>query len=378
MDREEIKNRIIKDNGKIYSILLLNNRFPEIIDFIDKKYSGFSIMEKIYKLVNDIEETPKCLFCSVNPVRFKNNYSKGYSLHCSLKCSSKDPNVIEKKKNTMVEKYGVEHNFSTGILRDKIYETCSIRYGCKTPIQNEDIRKKYEETMIKKYGSSCNFSLKEVQDKIEKTNLIKYGVKRPIQNEDIKNKISQTNLERYGSKWVINSDHYLNIINKKFSSPDKKINNIFQSEKIKNSIKKRMIEKYGVENINQNEKYFYQINFKSFAIKKFKNTDLYYQSSYEFFFLDQMERKNLLDLVKNGLRFNYLREDNNHYYFSDFYIEKWNMIIEIKSSWTYDKNGTDPRLREINEIKEKCVIDSGFNFRLLIDKKNISQFLDNL
>lgn len=378
MEKDTIKKLIIKDNGKIYSILYLRNKFPEILKFIDENYTGDSLMEKIYKISKDIEETPLCMSCNLNKVKFKNSYSKGYHKYCSLYCSNNSLEVVTKKKKTMMERYGVEHNFSNGDLRDKVYDTCKTRYGTKTPIQNKKIRKKYEETMIKKYGVPCNFSLSETQEKVNETNLKKYGVKRPIQNIVIKEKTKKTNLEKYGSEWVINSDHYMDLINERFSEGSKKIENIFQSDIIKESIKKTMMERYGVENIIQNEKYFYQINFKSYSIKKYKNTDLFYQSSYELYFLESMEERGILDLVKNGLRFNYLTDDNNHYYFSDFYLEKFNKIVEIKSKWTYDKNGRDLKLREINQIKKECVMNSGFNFELLIGKGQILNFVNNI
>lgn len=378
MDIEYLKSKILKGDGKICNLLYLRNNFPEIIEYIDLNFSGDSLNEKLFRIVNNIENTPKCKNCNQKEVNFSGNYSKGYFEYCSLKCRSNHPDTIAKKKNTMFEKYGVEHNFANGKLRDKIYDTCISRYGEKTPIQNKEIRKKYEETMIRKYGVSCNLILNEVQEKINTSNIKKYGGKRPIQNQDIREKIKKTNLEKYGSEWVINSDHYLTLINEKFSTEDKKINNIFQSEIIKDSIKKSMIQKYGVENIIQNEKYFYQINFKSYSIKKYKDTDLYYQSTYELYFLENMERRGLLNLIKNGLRFKYLLENNNHYYFSDFYIEKLNKIVEIKSTWTYDKNGKDQELKSLNEIKKKTVIDSGLDFELLIGKNEILKFVNNI
>jgi hypothetical protein len=139
-----------------------------------------------------------------------------------------------------------------------------------------------------------------------------------------------------------------------------------------------MIEKYGVENIMQNEKYYYQINIKSYSIKKYKDTDLYYQGTYELYFLENIEKKGLLSLVSNGLRFEYLLEDNSHYYFSDFYIKKLNKIIEIKSPWTYDRNGKDQKLKEINEMKKNCVTEFGLDFEFLIGKQNIMCFLNSL
>jgi hypothetical protein len=378
MEISYIKNKIIKENGKIFSILYLRNRFPDILEFINNNYNGLSMMEKIYKVVNNILETPVCISCNTVPVKFKNNYSKGYHKHCSLYCSNNNQDVVIMKKETMMKKYGVENSFISGKLRDKIYDTCKLKYGTKTPIQNKEIRKKYEETMVEKYGVRCNFTLSEVQKKVDQTNIKKYGVKRPIQNNDIKEKIKKTNLEKYGSEWIINSAHYMDLINKKFSSDGEVIENIFQSEIIKEKIKKTMIEKYGVENIIQNEKYFYQINFKSYAIKKYKDSGLFYQSTYEFLFLENMERNDLLHLVKNGLRFNYLINEGKHYYFSDFYIPKMNMIVEIKSSWTYDKNGKDLELMKINQIKKDSVISSGFRFNFLIGKKDILKFVNDI
>lgn len=378
MDKIDIKNKIVKNNGKIYSLLYIRKRFPDILEFIDVNYTGVSLMEKIYKLVNNIEETPVCIFCNKNQVKFKNNYSKGYYKHCSKYCSNNNPDVVFMKKETMIKKYGVDHNFKSGDLRDKIYDTCKLRYGTKTAIQNKDIRKKYEETMTERYGVTCNLTLTDMQEKVNLTNIKKYGVSRPIQNVLIKEKIIKTNLEKYNSEWVINSEHYINLINKKFSKIDRPIENIYQSDIIKQKIKKTMVEKYGVENIIQNEKYFYQINFKSYSIKKYKDTDLFYQSSYEFLFLESMEKNNLLTLVKNGLRFNYLIDCVDHYYFSDFYLPELNTIVEIKSSWTYDKNGKDLKLREINQIKKNSVESSGLGFNFLIGKKNILEFVNSI
>ena len=54
------------------------------------------------------------------------------------------------------------------------------------------------------------------------------------------------------------------------------------------------------------------------------------------------------------------------------------MIVEIKSSWTYDKNGKDQKLRLINEIKRDSVIELGYDYRILINKDKISEFVNAL
>jgi len=44
--------------------------------------------------------------------------------------------------------------------------------------------------------------------------------------------------------------------------------------------------------------------------------------------------------------------DTHLFYTVSAYIERLNKIVEIKSSWTYDKNGTDQELKKINERKK--------------------------
>jgi hypothetical protein len=87
---------------------------------------------------------------------------------------------------------------------------------------------------------------------------------------------------------------------------------------------------------------------------------LYYQGSYEFDFL-----VNYFDIfkIKRGLTFRY----DNSIYYSDFYIESLNLIIEIKSTFYYNLN-PDKILR-----KSSTVIESGYNFILILDK-NYKEF----
>ncbi len=49
-------------------------------------------------------------------------------------------------------------------------------------------------------------------------------------------------------------------------------------------------------------------------------------------------------------------------YYPDFYIKSTNTIIEVKSSWTYEK------WKERNELKKQACLDKGFNFQFIILK----------
>lgn len=61
---------------------------------------------------------------------------------------------------------------------------------------------------------------------------------------------------------------------------------------------------------------------------------------------------------------NYYTDDGEyHIYYPDIYIPKDNLIIEVKSDWSYD--GRDDWF-EINLLKEQACIDAGYNFQFMI------------
>ena len=56
-----------------------------------------------------------------------------------------------------------------------------------------------------------------------------------------------------------------------------------------------------------------------------------------------------------------LVDNFKHYYHPDFYIPKYNLIIEIKSTWILKIQGNTVKL------KQQAVLNNGFNFLLLLD-----------
>lgn len=107
---------------------------------------------------------------------------------------------------------------------------------------------------------------------------------------------------------------------------------------------------------------------KSKQIKKYLDTELYYQGTYEKRFLD-----NLLELygikwmksqVSRGPNFNYIDTDGRQrVYMSDFCIG--NTVYEIKSNWTWNRRGKDLLLEKINQLKLKSASDAGYNVILV-------------
>lgn len=118
------------------------------------------------------------------------------------------------------------------------------------------------------------------------------------------------------------------------------------------------VKRYGVESPSQCKEIFEKQLKSRRLIKKFRNTDLTYQGSYELDFLEKFYDK--ID-IENGPSIPYLFEGKNKVYHSDFYIPSLNLIVEIKSDYilTLDK--------EINH-KKQSVVDYGYKYILILNK----------
>ena len=118
--------------------------------------------------------------------------------------------------------------------------------------------------------------------------------------------------------------------------------------------------KYGVLHHSQNSIIHTKQMKGCFLLKIHEKTNLNYQGTYEKHFLDFCFDNNIN--VEKGPKIKYFFNDNEHYYFSDFYLKKFNLIVEVKSSYTYKL------YLEKNIKKEKQSIDDGYNFIFLINK----------
>jgi len=98
-----------------------------------------------------------------------------------------------------------------------------------------------------------------------------------------------------------------------------------------------------------------------FKINYWEN-GLLYQGNYEKDFLEHCVQMNILDLISKPKSIRYFYNDKKSYYHPDFYIEKLNLIIEIKSDYWYKIH------KERNILKENSVKEQGFNFLLILNK----------
>jgi len=93
--------------------------------------------------------------------------------------------ISNKRKQTNIEKYGVENYFHRV---DLIQEAFIKKYGVKNPGLLDDHVEKMKKTNLERYGEEWSAHAEHIQIKRRNTNLEKYGVPVAMMNKDISNK----------------------------------------------------------------------------------------------------------------------------------------------------------------------------------------------
>jgi len=274
-----------------YNIKKYITKYPNIK--IDKNYD-IDISE--FGIGSSYIITAKCDYCGnkkeISLKNYYNNIKKQNKFACCVKCGklkgeetkleiygNKNYNNSEKAKNTMKEKYGVEHISQLSEIKkqkkdnfDQKSHSEKIKKGIKrkrTEIDRKKINKKRKDTLLEKYNIENISQLESIKEKkantmqkyggfaFEKTSILheqyqqtlfeNYGVNNAAQSEIIKEKMKQTNTERFNVEYAS------------------------QSNTIKEKTKQTNLKKYNVENIMFSEKF----RKNNFQIAQHKNY-LYY------------------------------------------------------------------------------------------------------
>lgn len=163
------------------------------------KTKGMYTHLKIHNMTNQeyydkfMKKDDKEDICSVcgGKNKFK-SITAGYTSHCCVKCSSLDPIVKAKLRNTNKERYGVEYSAQRKDVMQKIAETNKIRYGGIAPSCSKEVQNKTKETWLKNYGVDHPMRCPEIKNKLENYFIDKFGVKSPLESIEIQDKISKT------------------------------------------------------------------------------------------------------------------------------------------------------------------------------------------
>lgn len=210
-------------------------------------------------------------------------------------------------------------------------------YACSSKCAQEKVKK----TCFANFGATNASLSDEKKEKRRLTNIERFGVSNIFENKDIQNRLKEISIKRYG------------------------VDNIFKSDEFKKYMKDYNLQLYGVEYISQVPELYMKQQKSGYRLHFHENTQLYYRGTYEKDFLNFCFINNIK--IEQGKRIQYFYDESDHYYFSDFYIKSKNLIVEIKSSWTYNK------YLDKNLVKQKTTIESGYNYMFIIDK-NYEEF----
>lgn len=108
------------------------------------------------------------------------------------------PDFVKKTKETKIEKYG-DSNYNN---REKAKDTLIKCHGVDNSMKIKEVKEKSKKTKKKKYGDE-NFNNR---DKAKKTSLDKYGVEHHLKDIEFIEKMKKTNKERFGEDWSVNTE----------------------------------------------------------------------------------------------------------------------------------------------------------------------------
>ena len=307
-----------------------------------------------------------CENISCNNPQPKNKYGN-YKPYCCKECkqvsqlakiqatyASKDMVAIaEKRKATVMAKYGVANVAQTESVKDRLRITTTATADIRTT--------KTKETNLKNHGVESTNSLQSVKDKKKAVFIEKYGVDHQLKIPEIAASVAQKNkdnaIERLAKSHITNLERY------GCENPSSNVD--VQAKRTET-----MIERFGVENASQNaevhaKKMKSQFRTKEFIFPSGKIVGLQgYEAKAVTKLLEKYSEEDIVTETILIPSIPYVDADGkSHVYFPDIYIPKDNLLIEVKSQYTY--NGFIGWY-EINMQKHNASISAGYNHEFMI------------
>ena len=254
----------------------------------------------------------------------------------------------EKFKNTCLARYGVENPGQVDEIKQKIRITYDKNHPVKAVIN--DLRtpmEKQKDTLLKKYGVDSTFKVPQIREKIKNTLMEHYGVENPFQAEEVKNKIRKTCKERYGTENSFQSE----IVKQKYRQNNIKKYGVeypAQLRYVKEKAKQTCLEKYGRYPITYNK---YEFDNEKF------------DSSFELAYYIWLKDNNINFEFHPNIFFPYEYNGIIHSYYPDFIVD--GSITEIKGSQFFENgrmiNPYDRSQDDLYNAKYQCMLKNGIN-----------------
>lgn len=270
--------------------------------------------------------------------------SGNWSKHCSNKCKGQHNSLKSRHKSeqTCLEKYGVKNSSQLTENRIRAKSTCVKRHGVEYAMQSDKFKDQHKLT-VSQNNINDPLRLVNIRQKKIATCFKNHGTEYPIQSAELKTKMKQTMIGNIGVEFSQQSP--------------------IVREKTKQTCKKR----YGVENPSQSA-IIRNATIKSSFVAKiytFPSGKLIQVQGYEPQALDLLlEQYNEEDIIAGDATkipvISYSFKSKHRKYFPDIYIPSDDMLIEVKSDYTYEKD------LEKNLAKQQACLDAGYNFKFII------------
>ena len=350
------------------SMKTIKSRFPDVYDYVTKRFSDYRgnevFSELLYRIQHKLEEIPKCIICG-NPIQYKT--SKGrYDKHfCSKACERTKEGkalvqkIIEKTKenrygnpyynnhekyiNTLLDRYGVDSPLKVKEIEQKAREkrtaTIQEKYGVDHTWKVPEILQKTKQTLIERYGVDNIFKSAEKREEIRNTWRQKYGYDNPNKNKIVKQKAAETCIKKYG---VDNPMKVKEIKQKAINTCIQRygVDNPMKVKEIKQKAAKTCIYKYGVDNPMKNEHIL-----KHSFITRFKVS----QTG-----TSKVEQR-IFNIIKEMFDENCQQQyiSDLYPYHCDYYLPKYDLYIELNGLWTHNDHPYDPKNKNDKKILEQ-------------------------
>lgn len=134
--------------------------------------------------------------CACGETLSWNGDARKYRRYCSKRCTAKYSTEEKKEKN--LQTLGVEWHSQTAEWADKVKETSIKKFGADHYGKTREAIERRRAFFQANHGVDHQMDLPATRDKIKNTCLLKFGVENPAQAGSVKKKQTETIFDRYG------------------------------------------------------------------------------------------------------------------------------------------------------------------------------------
>lgn len=338
-NQELLEEKLIEDKATLIKVINKSNK----ISRESKIYFRCNCGEEHNKNFRIIVETSGlfCKYCTNINKQKKTVKTNNEKYNCDN--VSQVEEFKNKREDTMVERWGVNNAMKNDEIKNKRIVSCNLNHGVDYPLQNKEIREKFKKTCIGELGFDNPMKNDNIKEKVKATNMIIWGQEYASQNEEVKQKTRETNMYKWGKEYIFQTDYF------------------------KAKSKETHLRLYNVINSMHSPELFSKQQRNSFKLKPYllpSNKTIYIQG-YENFALDILLKMGIKedDIETNNIvltPISYSYNDKEHKHHIDIYIKSLNLVIEVKSDFTYNT------IKDKNNAKQISAKEQGINYQFWI------------